>query len=461
VAAVSEQRVRFRLGLFVLGSLVLLAVLVTVFGGLPDLFKRWNHYTVTFDDATGVAPGTPVRRAGVRIGEVEGVGLDEETGKALVGIKVDDRYPVRKDEQPVLVRGLIGGDTSIDFVRRRPQKGRPDATPVEPGSTLAGGGAADPGNMAREAAKLLPPARETLEEMEKVLVRLDKMMPLLEDTLREFRATAKVGREAVPALRSAAEEIRGVAKVGREAVPSFKAAADELRELSRTTREAIPSLKAAGEEVRELAKSGRATLPELRRTNAELQAAARSWGKAGDRVDALLKANEAKINQSLDRLNEALKQASVMFSEENQKNFSSSLRRSNEMLGRANVVMDDLQKASKPLADRTPAILRNLDEGTDRLNRALGDLRELFRMTAQSNGTLQRLLTDPSLYNRLDEAACMVTRVLPRVDRILQDVEVFADRIARHPEALGLGGVVHPSTGLKAAPSPPPSYYHP
>ena len=53
------------------------------------------------------------------------------------------------------------------------------------------------------------------------------------------------------------------------------------------------------------------------------------------------------------------------------------------------------------------------------------------------------------VYNHLDEAACLMTRLLPRVDRALQDLEVFADKIARHPEALGLGGVVRPGVGLK------------
>ena len=35
------------------------------------------------------------------------------------------------------------------------------------------------------------------------------------------------------------------------------------------------------------------------------------------------------------------------------------------------------------------------------------------------------------------------------------DVEIFADKIARHPEALGVGGALRPSNGLK---EPPTSY---
>ena len=67
----TEQGMRFRIGLFVLAALVLLASLVTLFGSMPVLFKAQHEYTVTFKDAPGIGAGTPVRRSGVRIGEVK------------------------------------------------------------------------------------------------------------------------------------------------------------------------------------------------------------------------------------------------------------------------------------------------------------------------------------------------------------------------------------------------------
>jgi phospholipid/cholesterol/gamma-HCH transport system substrate-binding protein len=46
-----------------------------------------------------------------------------------------------------------------------------------------------------------------------------------------------------------------------------------------------------------------------------------------------------------------------------------------------------------------------------------------------------------------------INHLLPHMDRILHDVEVFADKIARHPESLGVGGAISPSSGLKEAPT--------
>ena len=54
-------------------------------------------------------------------------------------------------------------------------------------------------------------------------------------------------------------------------------------------------------------------------------------------------------------------------------------------------------------------------------------------------------------------------KLAARADRILKDFETFADKLARHPESLGLGGVVRPSAGLKDPPHYPvvQPYYPP
>jgi phospholipid/cholesterol/gamma-HCH transport system substrate-binding protein len=120
---------------------------------------------------------------------------------------------------------------------------------------------------------------------------------------------------------------------------------------------------------------------------------------------------------------------------------------------KADEVFNTFQKVSKPFGERGPVILKNLDESTATLNKVLVDLRDLTRDVARSEGTLHKLIYDPALYNNLNDSAQMVTRILPRLDRILSDVEIFADKIARHPESLGIGGVFRPGTGLKESPS--------
>src|SRR5262249_34299313 len=104
--AMSEQGMRFRLGVFVLGSIVLMAVLIMLFARMPAAFKPHDQYTIIFTQASGVAQGTPVRRSGVRIGQVQSVELDNATGLVRVTILIERPYILYEDDQPVLVQGM-------------------------------------------------------------------------------------------------------------------------------------------------------------------------------------------------------------------------------------------------------------------------------------------------------------------------------------------------------------------
>ncbi len=380
----NEQAIRFRLGIFVLGSLILLGVLIILFGGFPGFFKAAEVYTITFDIAPGVSPGTPVRRSGVRIGEVKKVTLDDETGMVDVEISVHSEFSLRKQDLPTLVQGLIGGDSSIDFVAQ-PPGAKVEPGRVEAGAHLQGIVQADAGTLVQKTTDVMAPAKETLIEAKKVFQGIDKVAP------------------------------------------------------------------------------------EFRKTNDELQLTVRNWGKVGERMDVFLIANEKKIAEAVTRLEETLRRVSQTFSDENQKNLSITLKnvkntsdrfdslaktteemlkdsqktvqRINESIRRSDEVLSNLEKTTKPMAKSSEKIVKNLEESTDKQVMTRGD------------GTIQRLLSDPALYNNLNDTACMVSRILPRVDRTLRDVEIFADKIARHPESLGLGGMIRPGTGLKEPPT--------
>jgi phospholipid/cholesterol/gamma-HCH transport system substrate-binding protein len=370
----SERALRFRVGLFVLVALVLLAALTVLFSGFPTLLKPHVNYAVLFPSVDGVDSGTPVRRSGVPIGEVRSVQLDDETGRVRVGIVVEQGHALRKNDQPTLVHGLLGGDAAIDLVAR-PATAPDDREPLPPGSEVAGVLGADTLALLNQTTELVPSTQQTLNEMRKSMQRFERMAPQLEDSIREYRDLARAAREMIP---------------------------------------------------------------ELRRTNDEVQVTARNWGRLGERMDVLLQTNQDKLVQGLDNFNETVKRVGNAFSAENQRNLSASLA--------------NLQQATKPMAERGGSVMRNLDESTDRLNRTLYDAQLVLRAFNQGEG-FRRFVADPALYNNLNDAACQLVHILPRVDRAMQDLEVFADKIARHPESLGLGGVVQPSSGLKEAPA--------
>ena len=67
--------------------------------------------TAEFDDASGLAPGTEVRMAGVKIGTVISQRLDPETYFAKVVLSIDDSIELPADTSARIVpEGLLGGN---------------------------------------------------------------------------------------------------------------------------------------------------------------------------------------------------------------------------------------------------------------------------------------------------------------------------------------------------------------
>jgi ABC-type transporter Mla subunit MlaD len=236
--------------------------------------------------------------------------------------------------------------------------------------------------------------------------------------------------------------------------------------------------------LQELVKQTTEVMPDVKTAVRDVGAAAQQYNKLGENLDKLVRDNQTKVVRIIDDLSATLDRTLDLLSNENRRNVNDTLRnirnaserfpetsknldetmkegketakRLRETLQRADEVLNNMRDLTKPLVDRGPNMSRNLDESLDKLNKTLTDVRELMRVVGESDGTFRRFLTDPSLYNRLDDILCMAAKAMPRLDRILKDLETFADKLARHPEAIGLGGVVKPGSGLKDPPDPYP-----
>jgi phospholipid/cholesterol/gamma-HCH transport system substrate-binding protein len=486
----NDQNMRFRIGVFVLSSVILLASLVMLFGHWPTVFKRPDHYVIIFQNAPGVEEGTPVRRSGVRIGQVQSVELDDATGRVRAVIDIDRPHPLYETDEAVLVHGILSGDTSIDFAPAR--KIAPDAEParLQVGAELVGGVQADVPMLLNQTATMVPTAQEALNEIRATLKRYEKVAPLVEEALKQYGDLGKTLNASAPDFRESLKQITELSKTLNAAGPDFRETLKQYSEFGKTLnaagpdfRDTLKNVKDAVPEVRALVKTARDLEPDLRRTNEEVQVAIRNWGRVGERVNVLLESNETKITETVDRVNQAAGRVVSLLSDENQKNVNETLRNFNatsknldalsrnfddflkearqsakqidETIKLTEQVMANLQKATKPIADRSENLMKNLEELTDGLNKTLLDTRELLRIFSQSDGTLRRLLSDPGLYNNVNDTVLLLNRSLPSLDLILHNIEVFSDKLARHPELIGAGGIVHPSSGLKDSPFAP------
>jgi ABC-type transporter Mla subunit MlaD len=495
----NDRAMRLKIGVFVLVALVLLGTLVVLFGSLPAVFQGNNLYTIRFTDAPGVASGTPVRRSGVRIGAVREVTLDDERGIVRVVVAIDRRYTIRRNEQATLLTGLLGSDASIDFVPQPPEDGQPvDRAPLEPGSEVVGVRQATVNTLLNRATEVVPTTQETMNEMRKSLQRLEKMMPTAEDTLREYRDLARETRQSIPEVKRTNDELRELTRSAREALPELRRTAEDFGAFSRMwtrvgertdllMQNNQDKVVKAVENLNELLTRMLNVVSEENQKN--INATIRNTRTASDRFDDISHNLDGALKdgrKAMNRLNETLAKADAALADTQKvladvQKLSKPLGERGETLSRSmeevlantqkitsplaaradpiarnlDLSLDNIRRLTGPFADRSEALARDLEQSLCKLNQTLGDVNALMKVIDQCDGTLRRFLTDPSLFIHLDEAVCGVMRLMPRVDRILKDFETFADKLARHPEALGIGGVVRPGSGLKDPPTPP------
>lgn len=412
----NDTAFKFRLGLFVLIALILLGALIVLFERVPEYFARYITYEVRFREAPGLEKGMPVRKSGVKIGEVADYDLDPDTGIVRVHIQVDRRYQLRMGDQAFMSRGLVLGETAINFMMGE------DRRPAPPGHVFEGKEPPDLGRALGQARTLADLAGQTLQEVLVAANNLSKAAESADTFLRANRAQLDQTIQRVHDLVGRANDL--LREENRHnltaTLRNFRQASEQFDQLTRRTDPLLTDTHKAVQQLTtrldQLSTSAEATLNEIRRTVERLD---KQIASSGPKADELLLEGRT------------------------------TLKRLQASLDRADELLTSLQQTGKLLQERAPNILRNLDEGTARVNALAQELGAFAKALNEADGTVRRLMNDPSLYNNLNAAAAQLSRSMPQLQQILRDLSLFADRIARHPELLGVGGVVNPSSGIK------------
>jgi len=111
--------------------------------------------------------------------------------------------------------------------------------------------------------------------------------------------------------------------------------------------------------------------------------------------------------------------------------------------------LDNLSQATDPLAEHSRSIVVKLDSSLGQLESLLGELNTFARVVNSEDGSIHRFASDPELYENLNASAESLNLLVRSLDPILKDVRVFSDKVARHPELLGISGAMRGSSGLK------------
>lgn len=109
---------KFRLGIFILITSVLLIVFLILIAGKKILEKRDTYY-IKYEDrsVTGLQIGGPVKYHGIRIGRVDEIKIDSENvANVIVTLSIKDQTPIKKDVKATLVPIGITGLLQIEIV---------------------------------------------------------------------------------------------------------------------------------------------------------------------------------------------------------------------------------------------------------------------------------------------------------------------------------------------------------
>jgi phospholipid/cholesterol/gamma-HCH transport system substrate-binding protein len=355
----NERIMQFRVGLMVLVTILIAAILILTFGGHPTL-TGGGHYNIylRFKTAPNVAKDTPIRKSGIFIGRVADVELRND--EVLVTARIESRFTLYHSDVAQINPTLLG-DTIIQFFPAPGTHG--PAEPVKDGETLEGITTPDP-----------------LELMVQMQAGVGKVFGSVEHTSN--------------GMGKLVDKLNDLLDTNRDRCSQMVTNADKTLIALRTTMDNFNDLL-ADPAVRQELKTSLKQLPGLFR----------------DAQDTF-----KRLNASFDLVDENLR---------------------------------NVNKFTQPLGERGPALVSHVDAVVQDLDTLVGQFSRFGQAINNPQGTVGQLIHNPELYQNLNDTVARVNELTRQLRPILDDARVFTDKIARHPESLGVRGALERQSGLK------------
>ncbi len=230
----NERLMQFRIGMFVIVAGLVLTMMIVWFGESPSILRDQVYLKVRYAEAPGVIEGVPVRKSGIRIGEVFSTTFDErpnEPDGVIVTLALERRYRLHEGTVPRLNRSLIG-DVTVDMM---PGTGPgfletskvPALAPI-----IHGAVAPDPSKALAAATKAFESAGDTLKAIDQAaagLAQISKSAGKLDDFLA---SVADAGRDV-------SKVAQGIERVIKTNEGDLQPTMANLRQIARKLDESI------------------------------------------------------------------------------------------------------------------------------------------------------------------------------------------------------------------------------
>lgn len=242
--------------LVIVGSVVLLYMTFAV-GKYQFGAKKGYLLTATFDSVAGIDQKAAVRMAGVRIGTVEKVELDDS--RAKVTLRIDPEVRIQRTSEAMIKSMGLLGEKYVEFVPRKTEKQPPPAG----GAYYQGGERVQATISPSDVDRLINQLSAISDDIKQVTGSLRQVFGSergersMEDILGDLRqTTANIkdfsytlrgdGSELVMRLNDLVASLNGVVDDNRD---NLKVTMENVREASKNAELALASLETAAQKI--------------------------------------------------------------------------------------------------------------------------------------------------------------------------------------------------------------------
>ena len=293
------MKLETKVGAFFLTTITVLGLLILRTEKL-DLFGKKNNrrFVMDFRQVAGISPQSQVRVAGVKVGIVEEIKLEQGKARLIIGVPSD--LPIYADATVQLSSLGILGEKYVDL-----DQGHSSTGPM-----------AENGNIPSHEGVSLDNLMETLSAIGKDVKgvtsalnqsiggeegreKLDEIVDNIRVLTGEFRAMAQENHGAVNATLANAQAI--TAEI-RDRLPRLAQQFEDLgRNLNETVVDAKPEMKGMMTDIRKLAQNFTSTSENLRSITEKMNNGEGTIGKLLNDETTV-----KKINQAVDNVNELM-----------------------------------------------------------------------------------------------------------------------------------------------------------
>jgi phospholipid/cholesterol/gamma-HCH transport system substrate-binding protein len=374
------------------------------------------RFTVNFPSAPNVGVDTPVRKNGVLIGRVAKVELRKQRGGGVdLLFEIDRTCELLVGEVPRIKTGsLISGDSIIEFIDPDPKEllarfdgfsGSPrddvlDEREMQASQQVIG----QQDYIAK--GEVVPDPLEAFGDMaglanslQRVAQKLDNILSVAQDTFGGDTASIKdVTGRMQTTLDNINVTVGTINRIGTQV---------ERANIPNLIAEALTTLPG-------LIKNAEGTLTQLQRT-------LKGFEEFSDSLES--------IGGEFTGIGETVRSALI----------------------NADEAIANLAEITEPISQRSDQIAANLGNALANIEGLAADLKVFARRLNSSQGTLARLIDDPAMYGKLNDTldnirlvSGNVELITRRLQPVIEDVRVTADKLARDPAQMGVRGILSP-----------------